>query len=310
MFRCCSLETSQPRLLPWVGLCSCVSPCCLTWGQTIVMKITVSSFKRSHAHTAGLSAPEPVAGHHWPTSPPETPGHSRACLGQSLMVSLLLSPGFWYTQDFVPSKSLFPLSCVSSGGSMVGSMVTSSTRAYTTPRSAAPRAPAPVAGHCWPLPPQETLKHSSDSVSLCTRFCLSPLCISDGYEGLILNVIFPLLPSFWVFPFALGHGVSVFGGIQHSPVDGCSAAICNFGVLTRENDRKSFYSTILRFWWGNEDNGDLLQKVPCTHYCTSALSTPNPAAGHPIPHTNIYANSHVFVLWKTKRYFPYTQIII
>ena len=173
---------------------------------------------------------------------------------------------------------------------MVGSMVTSSKSAYTTPRSAAPRVPAPVAGHCWPLPPQETLKHSSDSVPVsllvCTRFCLSALCISDGYEGLILNAIFPLLPSFWVFPFALGRGVSVFGGIQHSPVDGCSAAICNFGVLTRENDHKSFYSTILRFWWGNEDNGDLLQKVPCTHYCTSTVSTPDPGAGHPIPHTN------------------------
>ena len=124
------------------------------------------------------------------------------------------------------------------------------------------------------------------SLLVCTRFCLSALCISDGYEGLILNAIFPLLPSFWVFPFALGRGVSVFGGIQHSPVDGCSAAIWNFGVLTRENDHKSFYSTILRFWWGNEDNGDLLQKVPCTHYCTSTVSTPDPGAGHPIPHTN------------------------
>ena len=36
-----------------------------------------------------------------------------------------------------------------------------------------------------------------------------------------------------------------FGGIQHSPVDGCSAACCNFGVLTGEDERTSFYSTIL-----------------------------------------------------------------
>ena len=28
------------------------------------------------------------------------------------------------------------------------------------PGSAAARAPVPVAGHCWPVPPQETLKHS------------------------------------------------------------------------------------------------------------------------------------------------------
>ena len=36
-----------------------------------------------------------------------------------------------------------------------------------------------------------------------------------------------------------------FGGIQHSPVNGCSAASCNFGVLTGENEHISFYSTIL-----------------------------------------------------------------
>ena len=49
---------------------------------------------------------------------------------------------------FVLSKSLFPQSCVSSGDFMVGLMATSSKRAYAIPRSAAPRAPAPVAGHC------------------------------------------------------------------------------------------------------------------------------------------------------------------
>ena len=49
---------------------------------------------------------------------------------------------------FVTSKSLFPQSCVSSDGSMVGLMVTSSKRAYAIPRSAAPIASAPAAGHC------------------------------------------------------------------------------------------------------------------------------------------------------------------
>ena len=49
---------------------------------------------------------------------------------------------------FVPSKSLFPPSCVSSGGSMVGLMVTSSKRAYIIPRYTAPRAHAPAAAHC------------------------------------------------------------------------------------------------------------------------------------------------------------------
>ena len=49
---------------------------------------------------------------------------------------------------FVPSKSLFPQSCVHSGSSMVGLIATSSKRAFAIPRSAAPRAPAPTAGHC------------------------------------------------------------------------------------------------------------------------------------------------------------------
>ena len=69
--------------------------CCLTWGQTMVevMKIMVTSFKRSHAHTAALSAPSPAAGHRRPTPPLETPGHPQASPGQAPMGSLLFSPG-------------------------------------------------------------------------------------------------------------------------------------------------------------------------------------------------------------------------
>ena len=64
-------------------------------------------------------------------------------LGQSLVWSPLLSPGSSaHRVLFVPSQCLFPQSCVSSGGSMVGLMVTSSKRAYAIPRSTAPRAPA------------------------------------------------------------------------------------------------------------------------------------------------------------------------
>ena len=36
-----------------------------------------------------------------------------------------------------------------------------------------------------------------------------------------------------------------FGEIQHSSLDGRSAAICNFGVLSGEVERMSFYSAIL-----------------------------------------------------------------
>ena len=61
----------------------------------------------------------------------------------------------------------------------------------------------------------------------------------------MLNVISPLLPSYWGFSFALGCGVSFFGGLQHSPVNGCSASSCNFGVLAGEDECTSFYSAIL-----------------------------------------------------------------
>ena len=63
-----------------------------------VKKIMATSFKRSHACAAALSAPDPVAGHCPPTPVPETPGHSQASLDQSLLGSLLLSPGSWCTQ--------------------------------------------------------------------------------------------------------------------------------------------------------------------------------------------------------------------
>ena len=109
------------------------------------MKIMATSFKRSHPHTATLSALSPATGHCQPTSLLETPGHSQAGLGQSLVGSLLLSPGSCaHKLLFVPSKRLFLQSCVCSGGSMVGLVVTSSKRAYTIPRSAAPRAPDPA----------------------------------------------------------------------------------------------------------------------------------------------------------------------
>ena len=69
--------------------------------------------------------------------------------------SFLLGPGAHKLLS-VPSKRVFPLSYVSSGGSMVGLMATSSKRAYAIPRSVAPRAPAPAAVHCWPITPHET----------------------------------------------------------------------------------------------------------------------------------------------------------
>ena len=114
-----------------------------------VMKLMETLFKRSSAHTAACCAPDPAAGHRRPTPLPETPGYSWASLGQFLVWSLLLSPSPGAQGSlFLPSRNLFPQSCVSSGCSIVGLIVTSSKMAYAIPMSAAPRAPVPAAGHC------------------------------------------------------------------------------------------------------------------------------------------------------------------
>ena len=75
-----------------------------------VLKIMATFFKRSHARTAVLNAPNPAAGHHQPTPPLETPGHSRTSLGQSLVGSLLLflGPGA-HKVLFVPSENLITI---------------------------------------------------------------------------------------------------------------------------------------------------------------------------------------------------------
>ena len=133
------------------------------WGQTMVevMKIMVTSFKRSNAGTATLSAPSPAADHQWPKPLLETPGLLWASLDQSLVGSLLLSPESWCTQGCLcPPRVCSSVLC-KFWQLYVGLMVTSSKRAYVISTSAAPRALAPVAVHSWPVSPQETLKHNS-----------------------------------------------------------------------------------------------------------------------------------------------------
>ena len=69
--------------------------------------------QRSHAHSGTLSVPNPTAGHCRPTPLPETPGHSQTSLSQTLVGSLLLSPGSWCVQGFVCAlqESVSPVLC-------------------------------------------------------------------------------------------------------------------------------------------------------------------------------------------------------
>ena len=88
----------------------CVPSLLFTWGQTMVevMKIMVTSFKRSHASTATLSAPDPAIDHHQPCLCQRLPDTHRQVWVSLLWghCSFLLGPGA--QGSVVPSKSLFP----------------------------------------------------------------------------------------------------------------------------------------------------------------------------------------------------------
>jgi len=62
--------------------------------------------------------------------------------------------------------------------------------------------------------------------------------------GFHFIVIVPFLPFCCSFSFFFECGVSFFGGFPHPPVDGRSAASCDYGALAGENEHLSFYSTI------------------------------------------------------------------
>ena len=148
-------------------------------------KIMVTSFKRSRACTATLSAPNPAAGHHQPMPPLETPGHKS--LGQIVVGSLLLSPGSWCTGICLcPPRVYFPV-CVSSGSSMVGLMSNLLQEGLCHTQVCCTQIPRP----CGSPPPTLNLlrQHSNTVLSqslwgswvlVLTRFVLSPLKVSSG----------------------------------------------------------------------------------------------------------------------------------
>ena len=127
---------------------SCAPSLLFTWGQTMVevMKKMATSFKRSHAYNAILNSSNP----HQAITDPHLRKRLLDTYGQ-VWVSLLWVniPFYWvlYTQVSVCAlQETISQSCVSSGSAMVGLMATSSKRTYVIPKSAAPRAPVPLAG--------------------------------------------------------------------------------------------------------------------------------------------------------------------
>ena len=101
--------------------------------------------------------PQPPAGHLRPMPLLETPGPSRANLGQSLVGSLLLSPGFRCAQGSVCAlhESFSPVLCKSWWlYGAVNSDLLQEGLCHT--RSAASRAPSPAVVYCSPASAGDT----------------------------------------------------------------------------------------------------------------------------------------------------------
>ena len=141
--------------------------------------------------------------------------------------------------------------------SMVGLMATSSKSAYVTLfviqfcYSQSPWPHGRPLLTCASTGVTQTLKGRSGSVSVgplgpgAHKVLFEPSqCLWHVWK-LILNTILSLLQSSWGFFFAFGCGVSFFWWYPTFSCDRCSAMGCNFGVLTGEDKRTSFYPTIL-----------------------------------------------------------------
>ena len=213
-----------------------------------VMRIMVTSFKRSHTGCTQClqHCRRPPLTHTSTRDSWTLTGKSGSDLW-GLMESLLLSPGSWCAQGFVCAlqESVSPVLCKFCwlcGGVNGGLMP------YT---GLLHPEPLPLQQSTSDLYPQwETLKHSFVSVSVGSlgpgvhKVCLSPPSISGGC-GFYSKCNFApstILLGLFLCPWMLG---IIFGGIQLSPVNGYSAASCNFGALTGEDELMSFYSVIL-----------------------------------------------------------------
>ena len=180
-----------------------------------VIKIMATSFKRSHADTATLSAPHPAAGHCQPRPPPEILDTHGQVWVKSLVGSLLLSPGSWCTQGFVCAlqKSISPVLSklwwlyIGVNGDLLQ-------EGLCHTQVCCIQGPCP-----WGSPlltrissedtqTQFSLSLWGVSGSWCTQGMFEPSEHLWQVWGLILNVILPLLPSCCGFFFALRCGVS------------------------------------------------------------------------------------------------------
>ena len=169
----------------------------------------VTFFKRSHACTATLSAPNSAAGHHQLTPPLEISEHSQACLGQSLVGSLLLSLESWHTRFCLcPPRVCFQVLCEfwhlyggDNGDLLQEGLCHNQVCCAQSPRPHG----SPLLTHTSIEDAQTNffLSLCGVSGSQCAQVLFDPSECLWWVRGLILNAISPLLPPCWGFSFAL-----------------------------------------------------------------------------------------------------------
>ena len=149
-----------------------------------------------------------------PTPPLETPGHSWASLGQSLVGSRLLCPGSWYKQCFVCAlqECVSPVLCKfwQLYGGVNGDLLQEGlcyTLGLLHPEPLPLRQSTADRTSSGDTETQLWLSLCGVSGSWCTQGLLEPSEHLWQVWGLILNVISPLLPSCWGLSFALGHEI-------------------------------------------------------------------------------------------------------
>ena len=184
--------------------------------------------------------------------PLETPGCSPASLGLSFVGSLLLSPGSWCTQSVVCAlqASVSPVLCkfwwlyggVNGDLLQEGSCHTQVCCAQSPCPCSRPLLTCTSTGDTQT---QFGLSLCGVSGSWCAQGMFEPSKHLWRVLGLIPNAILPSYHLSGASPLSLDMG-HLFGGIQHSSVDGRSAASCNFGVLTGGHEHTSFCSAKLR----------------------------------------------------------------
>ena len=173
----------------------------------------VTSFKKSHACTATLTAPKPLAGHQQPRPPLETPGHSWRNLVQSLLG--VTAPFSWVLVHtrfcLCLPRVYFPVLCKfwQLYGRVNGDLLQ---EGLCRTQVCCIQSPCPCSS-----PPLTCTQTGDAQTQFCLSLCGVPgsWCTQDLLEpsqclwqewGLILNANSPLLPSSLGFS-DLGRGV-------------------------------------------------------------------------------------------------------